>query len=859
MGTDAQGDSRSALAAHVRTGHALGWSFTPLAGKRPVLRAWQSAPRETLEQALAWAAAGNVGLRTGQASGGLIVIDLDTAKSYYDQDKVKALGLAKDTVIAVTGSGGYHLYYQLPDTVIVGNHTGKVDDYHLAPAVDYKSTGGQVVLPGSIHPGDPEIPGGGPAKGKPYRWMPGHSPAEIAVRPIQSHVLRLIVEHGGDMPEAPAPPGQIEPADKPAAKAKPAGESRQDLYGRRALADEIARLSAVGPGGRGSELNKAAFALGQLVAGGLLQEDHVKAGLLAACMANGLVNKDGRKDVEYHIDKSLQAGMKQPRSVPPPPTGGGRGAPPLGHSAPAAGGEDEPPRDDAGRVALGQVDPGSGRLILSPRRTLPTARAYVRQFATWVEPQDPPAPPAEGQPPPESQRARRLRTLHSYGGQLLTWQDNHYVEIEPGAVAGRLLGWLHAARMYVDRRGELQLVPFEANPASVEAALKSITFYVHLPGDRAVPFWISHPPDGQADERPDPREVLSCRSGNLHLPREEWLPATPDLFTTTALDYDYDPDAPEPVAWLRFLSELWGDDRQSIELLQEWFGYSLTPDNCHGKMLLLVGPRRCGKGTIGRVLGALVGRGNVAGPTTESLAAQFGLQQLIGKTLAIVSDARFTGPGIPTLVERLLVISGQDLVTIERKFLPHVDLTLPVRFVFLSNELPRFADASGALVGRFLILRLTESFYGREDIALTDRLLGELPGILRWAIEGWHRLRARGRFSEPDASAELKSALLDIASPVSQFVRERCLQAPSESVSVEAIYTAYRSWCEGEGRQHAPTRQQFGRDLNAAFPHLVIRRNHATGRFYQGLALKDPPAGEAAAPPLLDGQEDLPV
>jgi len=844
---DAQPDPRAALAANVRIGYGLGWSFTPLAGKRPVLKAWQTAARESLDQALDWARHGNVGLRTGRPSG-LLVVDLDSAKSGYDQEAVKKLALPRATVIARTGSGGYHLYFKLPDLAdgrVLGNTVGK-----LAAGVDTRGEGGQAVYPGSIHP----------ATRKPYAWMEGCSPSEQAVAELPANVLAILLAEAQTPAEAPAPPPETPPP--PAGKRPAPGRGDRDadriaLYGRRALQDEMLRVAQAAPGTRNDTLNAAAFCLGQLVGGNCLPRADVEKGLLGAALSAGLPKREAEQTIRSGLDK----GATDPRTPPAPTGAGGRG---TGGSSPldpaAAGGEDEPPRDDAGRVALGQVDPGSGRLILSPRRTLPTARAYVRQFATWSEPPPEPPPAAEGQPPPEPPRPRRLRTLHSYGGQLLTWQDNHYVPIEPGAVAGRLLAWLHAARMYVDRRGK-KLVPFEANPASVEAALKSITFHVHLSGDREVPFWVSPPPDGQADERPDPREVLSCRSGNLHLPREEWLPATPDLFTTTALDYDYDPDAPEPVAWLRFLSELWGDDRQSIELLQEWFGYSLVPDNCHGKMLLLVGPRRCGKGTIGRVLGALVGRGNVAGPTTESLAAQFGLQQLIGKTLAIVSDARFTGPGIPTLVERLLVISGQDLVTIERKFLPHVDLTLPVRFVFLSNELPRFADASGALVGRFLILRLTESFYGREDIALTDRLLGELPGILRWAIEGWHRLRARGRFSEPEASAELKSALLDIASPVSQFVRERCLQAPTESVSVEAIYTAYRSWCEGEGRQHAPTRQQFGRDLNAAFPHLVIRRNHATGRFYQGLGLKDPPAiaADASAPPLLDGQEDLPV
>ena len=142
---------------------------------------------------------------------------------------------------------------------------------------------------------------------------------------------------------------------------------------------------------------------------------------------------------------------------------------------------------------------------------------------------------------------------------------------------------------------------------------------------------------------------------------------------------------------------------------------------------------------LGDKIAKLIGAGNVCGPTTSSLAGPFGLQPLIGKSLAIVSDARFHDENIATVVERLLCISGEDTLTVDRKNITSVTLKLPTRFMFLTNEFPRLSDSSGALAGRFIILRFTESFYGREDTGLTERLLGELPGILNWAVEGWQR------------------------------------------------------------------------------------------------------------------------
>jgi len=46
---------------------------------------------------------------------------------------------------------------------------------------------------------------------------------------------------------------------------------------------------------------------------------------------------------------------------------------------------------------------------------------------------------------------------------------------------------------------------------------------------------------------------------------------------------------------------------------------------------------------------------------------------------------------------------------------------LTTRFMILTNELPGIADASGALAGRYLLLRLTRSFYGKENPQLLNR------------------------------------------------------------------------------------------------------------------------------------------
>jgi putative DNA primase/helicase len=473
----------------------------------------------------------------------------------------------------------------------------------------------------------------------------------------------------------------------------------------------------------------------------------------------------------------------------------------------------EPRESDDSLVPLGYADPASGRLVLSPRRTLPTAEAYVRAFNQHDD----------------------GCTLCDYGGLLLEWRGNRYCQVEGEWVKNRLQPWLHKALRYVlnNRTGEMELVDFESNPNTVKQAFDTIRAFVHLPASSVSPSWL----DG-GKGRPPALELLPCKSLNLHIPTGRVLAPTPALFTINALDFDYDPNPEPPERWIKFLEQLFGDDLESVDLLQEWMGYCLTGDTSQQKMLLLVGPRRSGKGTIGRIVTNLVGAGNVVGPTTSSLAGTFGLQPLIEKSLAIVSDARFGGENVSTVVERLLCISGEDTLTIDRKFLGSISMKLATRFMLLTNELPRLNDSSTALAGRFLVLRLSNSFYGKEDVTLTKQLLTELPGILLWAIEGWKRLRQRGRFIQPSSGEEAVRDMEDLSSPVGAFVRECCVLGAGHRTSVDDLYRAWNRWCEADGRNAISTKQAFGRDLMAAAPGVTRRRGTGMVSFYEGIGLR---------------------
>ena len=240
--------------------------------------------------------------------------------------------------------------------------------------------------------------------------------------------------------------------------------------------------------------------------------------------------------------------------------------------------------------------------------------------------------------------------------------------------------------------------------------------------------------------------------------------------------------------------------------------------------------------------GRSIGPANVCGPTLASLGTNFGLWPLLGKSLGIVSDARLGGrTDSQVVVERLLSISGEDALTIDRKNLEPITVKLPTRLMIFSNELPRLGDSSGALAGRMIVFRLTRSFYGEEDHDLTEKLSAELPGILLWAVAGWQRLRERRRFVQPTAADEMLVEPNDLSSPVGEFVRTHCIIGPACRVPCADLYAEYRRWAEEKGRKNIEDAAGFGRLLRAAVPSIRVSQPRVGGdkvRHYEGIDLQ---------------------
>lgn len=172
----------------------------------------------------------NIGIATGEASAGLIAIDLDVKpdkginglESLKKWQSERGLTLPADTWVSTTGSGGKHIFYRYDKPI--KNMVG------IYPGVDVRASGGYIVAPPSIH-----------ENGNPYKW--DRSPFTYELKQADDTVINFITEPAHDSPDKPdfKLPGTIPEGERNtslfqlACSMRAKGTSESAIYGAVAL------------------------------------------------------------------------------------------------------------------------------------------------------------------------------------------------------------------------------------------------------------------------------------------------------------------------------------------------------------------------------------------------------------------------------------------------------------------------------------------------------------------------------------------------------------------------------------------------------------------------------------------------
>jgi hypothetical protein len=280
---------------------AQGWAVFPLQsrGKLPLFskkkggRGFEDATTDP-EQIRRWWTlhpAANIGIATGAPSRfWALDIDIDPEKGidgFAAWAVIEAeYGKPPNTIEQNTPRGGRHVLFRWSTAVDIRNSAGRI-----GRGIDTRGDGGYIVAPPSIHP-----------NGKAYRWKDGLGPDAISLADAPTWLSDLArKKSAAQVSTSTALSGTTRKLD-----------TRERKYADAAYLAIIRELLRATAGGRNDALNKAAFALGQLVGGDLLSRHECEAGLRGAAQQLGLEPRE----IEATIASGITSGLAEPRSVP---------------------------------------------------------------------------------------------------------------------------------------------------------------------------------------------------------------------------------------------------------------------------------------------------------------------------------------------------------------------------------------------------------------------------------------------------------------------------------------------------------------------------------------------------------------
>jgi putative DNA primase/helicase len=295
-----------------------------------------------------------------------------------------------------------------------------------------------------------------------------------------------------------------------------------------------------------------------------------------------------------------------------------------------------------------------------------------------------------------------------------------------------------------------------------------------------------------------------------------------------------------------------GGNRGLIDFLRAAVGYSLTADVREKCFFFLWGGGDNGKSTFVETVHALMGDDYWAKTRAETILEQKTHNSEALQALAMLLGVRFVSAtelpeGSHLNEARVKDMTGQDTIPARHLYAKLFSFTPVFKVWMYGNHKPFVRGADEAIWRRIRLVPFTVTIPpDQQDRTLRDRLLGELPGILNWALRGCLDWQARGLPAPPEVSAAVSEyrGEMDL---IPAFLRDCCRtdRPDIEPCRVSALYQAYTAWCEQRGEQPMGSRT-FNRQLKAR----GVKQSRASSGHYvwKSIALLPSANGNGAAP-----------
>lgn len=270
-------------------------------------------------------------------------------------------------------------------------------------------------------------------------------------------------------------------------------------------------------------------------------------------------------------------------------------------------------------------------------------------------------------------------------------------------------------------------------------------------------------------------------------------------YFTVQIAVDYDPEAECPL-WLETLDYILPKEEQ--RLVQQIFGYCLSPTKNRELGFIFHGEGQNGKSVVAEVLEGVVGSVNCSALSLKDLDSNFRTAELQHKMVNFSNEVEAKG-----LVndERLKTIISGQAITVERKNRDPFVLKPKAALIVTANSLPKTSDTSSAWTRRWIIIPFNQRIPdSRKELGRGARIVREeISGVFNWAIAGYLDLMEEGQFTLPQSSHAAKDEYAAEIDHTIEFVEEElsAIGGPEdqEGDSLKTIYARYNSWAKDNG------------------------------------------------------------
>jgi putative DNA primase/helicase len=333
----------------------------------------------------------------------------------------------------------------------------------------------------------------------------------------------------------------------------------------------------------------------------------------------------------------------------------------------------------------------------------------------------------------------------------------------------------------------------------------------------------------QLDRHPS---LLCVLNGELNLKTGSLQAHDKSHLITKIAHTEYTDKMDHPL-WDKFLTEIFGGDKELIRYIQKAVGYSLTGLTQEHCAFFLYGTGRNGKSTFLDIITEMLGDHAVnIQPETIMLKQTSGgptsdIARLKGARLVTTSEPNEGARINEGLLKQL---TGGDKVTAALKYENEFEYTPEFKLWMCTNHRPFIRGTDVGIWSRIHLIPFGVQIPEEKmDRQLKFKLRKELPGILAWAVDGcllWQREGLRPPESVMAAGREYKTEMDVLAS----FLDECCDEGGE--VAAGELFRAYTGWAQ-QGNEYQMSGTKFGREMVKRYPK---RRSGAW--YYTGVHLR---------------------